>query len=51
MGEWESAKNPIILENKPKGDGLKTNGHCENLVYTSANTTEKYSTTLTRTTM
>lgn len=30
MGERESAKNPITLEVKPSGNGLKTNGHCRN---------------------
>lgn len=40
MGKGESAKNPITLEVKPSSNGLETNGHCRNLVYTSANTTE-----------
>lgn len=31
MGERESAKNPITLEVKPSGNGLKTNGHCRNV--------------------
>lgn len=38
MVEGEPAKNPITLEGKPSGNSLKTNGHCGNWVYTSANT-------------
>lgn len=40
MGEGDIS-NPITLEVKPSGNGLRTNGHGGNLVYTSANTSEK----------